>query len=143
MRYATGLILGLGLLMCSCSSRHEVLRLTSPDGSTDAVVYKTDCGAPCSFGYEIRLARRGGDSAEKVASLAGAMRSERAWGVDLKWLDADSLSIEYLRADYANLVKPAAEIDGHSIKISLRPGVDDAKAPSGGMLNNLRGQSRN
>ena len=30
MRYAAALILGLGLLMCGCVSRDEVLRVTSP-----------------------------------------------------------------------------------------------------------------
>jgi hypothetical protein len=143
MRYTAALILGFGLLMSGCASRDEVLRLTSPDGRTDAIVYETDCGVLCSFGYEIELAPKGGHGGDEVASVLGAVRNERAYGVDLKWQDADSISIEYLRAEYPHLLKQTADIAGHKITISLRGGVYDSQAPGGGMEYNLHEKPRN
>jgi hypothetical protein len=138
MRYAAGLLLGLGLLMCGCLSRDEVLRVTSPDGRIDAIVFETDCGATCSFGYEIWLAPKGKRGGEEVATLDAAVRSEQAYGVNLKWLDADKLSVEYLRADHSILLRQAADVAGHSVRVSRNGGVDDPQAPAGGMLYNRR-----
>jgi hypothetical protein len=103
----------------------------------DAIVYETNCGAPCSFGYEVWLAPKGGRNWYEVASLDGAVRNKDAWGVNLIWLDADNLSVEYLRADDSTLLRQTVEIEGDKIKVSLRGGVDDPRAPAGGMLYNL------
>jgi hypothetical protein len=138
MRYAAGLILGLGLLMCGCLSRDEVVRVTSPDGRIDAIVFETDCGATCSFGYEIRLAPKGRRDGEEVATLDSALRSEQAYGVNLKWLDADKLSVEYLRAQHSILLRKAVDIAGQNVKVSLHEGVNDPQAPAGGMRYNRR-----
>jgi hypothetical protein len=124
--------------MSGCSSRDEVVRVTSPGGSVDALVFETDCGTLCSFGYEIRLAPKGGRNGEEVAYLDGAIRNEDAWGVNLKWLDANKLSIEYLRADYSVLQKQAVNVGGHTVIVSLHVGVNDPRAPGGGMRYNLR-----
>jgi len=138
MKYAAGLILGLGFLVCGCLSRDEVLRVTSPDGKIDAIVFETDCGATCSFGYEIRLAPRGSRNGDEVATLEGAIRSEQAWGVNLRWLDAERLSVEYLRAEHSRLLKQGVDVGGHRVSVSLREGVNDPRAPAGGMLYNRR-----
>ena len=138
LRYATALIVGLGLLMCGCSSRDEVLRVTSPDGKVDAIVFETNCGAPCSFGYEIRLAPQGSHRGEEVASIIGATRNKNAWGINLKWPAADELSIEYYRAEDAKLLNQTVQIAGRNVTVSLRAGVYDVSAPSGGMLYNLK-----
>jgi hypothetical protein len=142
MRYAAFLILGVSLLMAGCSSRDEVLRATSPDGKVDALLFETDCGAPCSFGYEVRLATKGSHHGEEVASLMGATRNDKAWGVNLKWLGAEDLSVEYFRAEDARLLRQTVGIAGHDIKISLHGGVNDPLAPAGGMLYNLQGRPR-
>jgi hypothetical protein len=136
MKCAAGLMLGLGLLMSGCLSRDEVLRVTSPDGRVDAIAFETDCGATCSFGYEIRVAPRGSRKGEEVASLDGATRNGQAWGVNLKWSDVDKLSIEYLRADHSALLKQAVDVAGRSVRVSLQGGVEDPQAPAGGMLYN-------
>jgi hypothetical protein len=143
MRYAAVLIVGLGLLMCGCSSRDEVLRVASPDGSIDALLFETNCGAPCSFAYEVHLVERGSHSGEEVASLEAATRNDQAWGVNLKWLGTDTISVEYLRAENARLLKQTVGIAGHDVKVSLRSGVSDPLAPAGGMLHHLRGGSGN
>lgn len=80
VRYAIALIVGLTSLMCGCSSRDEVSRVTSPDNRIDAIVFETNCGAPCSFGYEIELATRGARHGYEVASLDGASRHEQGLG---------------------------------------------------------------
>jgi hypothetical protein len=41
MRYAAALILGLGLLMCGCVSRDEVLRVTSPGARLCVMTHTT------------------------------------------------------------------------------------------------------
>jgi hypothetical protein len=66
-----------------------------------------------------------------------ALRSEHSWGVNLKWLDADKLSVEYLRADSAMLLKQEVQVAGRAVKVSLRGGVNDPQAPAGGMIYNL------
>jgi|HubBroStandDraft_1064217.scaffolds.fasta_scaffold21221_2 hypothetical protein len=137
MRSAAGLIVGLALLLCGCSSRNEVLRITSPDGKVDAIAFETDCGAVCSFGYEIWLAPKGSHRGEQVAWLDAAIRNEQACGVNLKWLDADKLSVEYLRANDSNLLKQTVDVAGHSVRVSLQGGIKDPQAPAGGMLYNL------
>jgi hypothetical protein len=124
------------LCLGGCISRDEVLRRTSPDGHVDAIVFETDCGAVCSFGYEIRLAPKGAGDGQEVASLDAALRSEQAWGVNLKWSDNERLSVEYLRADYSQVLRQVVEIDGRKIKVTLRGGINDPQAPPGGMLFN-------
>ncbi len=133
-------IFALSLLMCGCLSRDEVLRVTSPDGKVDAVLFETNCGAPCSFGYEIQLVTKGNRRGEEVASLEGATRNDHAWGVNFKWLGADKLSVEYLRAEDARLLKQTVSIAGHEVNVSLRGGIEDPLAPAGGMLYNLEGR---
>jgi hypothetical protein len=139
MRCAIGIVaIGIVLSMSGCPfvSRDEVLRVTSPNGRVDAIVFETDCGAPCSFGYEIRIAPKGSRDGEEVAALDAALRNEHAWGVNLKWVDTDSVSVEYLRADYSTLLKQAVDVGGRKIRVSLNKGVEDQGAPSGGMLFN-------
>jgi hypothetical protein len=138
MRYATALIIGLGLLMCGCSSRDEVSRVTSPDGRVDALVFETNCGVPCSFGYEVELGAKGSRRGEQVVSLDGAIRNGQAWGINLKWLGPDKLSVEYLRAEDARLLKPTVAVADRDITVSLLSGVSDPSAPAGGMLYNRK-----
>jgi hypothetical protein len=138
MRYATALIVGLGLLMCGCLSRDEVSRVTSPDGGVDALVFETNCGAPCSFGYEVELGTKGSRHGEQVALLDGATRNGQAWGVNLKWVGPDKLSVEYLRAEDTRLLKQTVAVAGRDITVSLLSGVSDPSAPSGGMLYNRK-----
>jgi hypothetical protein len=136
-------IVTLGFLMSACSSRDEVLRVTSPDGKVDAILFEEDCGAPCSFLYEVRLARKGSRSGERVTLLDAATRNDNAWGVNLRWLDADNLSVEYFRANHTDLQQKTVDIAGDRIRVSLHAGVYDPQAPSGGMLYNLRGRPYN
>ena len=140
MRFRAVLIFGFALLMCGCSSRDEVLRVPSPDGRVDALIFETNCGTPCSFAYQVQLVAKGSHRGERVALLEGAIRNESAWGVNAKWLASDKLSLEYLRAQDARLLKRTVVVAGHDVTVSLRVGVTDPVAPAGGMLYNLRGR---
>lgn len=117
---ATLFLFGSGILICGCSSHNEVQRLTSPDGKVDAIVIESDCGPVCDVVDDVELAPKGSHSGERVAWFDSAVRNENAWGVDLKWPDADSLSIEYLRADKAELLKENVDISGEVVSVSLR-----------------------
>lgn len=86
---------------------------------------ETNCGTPCSFDYEIELVPKGCHRGEHVASVDGATRGNNAWGVNLRWSNPDALSVEYLRAENARLLKPTVTIAGATVRVSLRNGVND------------------
>lgn len=120
-------------------SADEVARATAPDGTVDAVLLETNGGATTSFGYEIHVVPHGAErSANPVATLYGAIRSERAYGANLDWESPSSLAVRYLSAKSANLHHSRATVSGITIQITLRAGETDASAPAGGMLYNLR-----
>lgn len=135
MRFVPCMTLGLLLIMCGgCGSRDEVMRVTSPDGRIDAIVIETNCGAPCDFGYEVRLGPKDVPVGEEVAFLYGATRSEYAAGVNLRWSSANNLAIEYLRAKRVTVKKHTVRVADQNVQVSLQEGLTDAKAPAGGML---------
>jgi hypothetical protein len=119
----------------------EVARVTSPAGDIDAVLIETNGGATTSFGYEVVVVGRGRLPKKKpVAYLYGAVRSENAYGLNMRWPEPDLLVIEYMRAKNAVLKKDVVSVRGKLIRVTIRSGVVDPAAPSGGMLFNLRGR---
>jgi hypothetical protein len=104
----------------------------------DAFVLETNCGAPCSFGYEVEIAPKGSYRGQRVASLDGATRNQQAWGVNLRWSNPSELSVEYLRAEDSKLLMRTIFAAGRQITVSLHDGVQDPTAPGGGMLYNLK-----
>jgi len=64
----------------------------------------------------------------------------KRYGVNLRWADRANLTLEYLRAQHAELLLPNVSVGGEQIRVSLRSGVTDPKAPPGGMLYNLEGR---
>lgn len=138
-------IIGLSLIAlilvssgCDISSRDEVQRAKSPDGSVDAILYESNGGATTSFAYEIELLGRGSHHAQRVASLYGATRNQNAYGVNLRWSGNDELRIEYLSAIDQRVFHPKMELAGRSIQVVLKSGIEDHSAPSGGMYYNLQ-----
>lgn len=136
-----GISIIVALTLCSAcfQSSDEVARVRSPNGSTDAVLVESNGGATVSFGYQIFLTRAGGSTIwdTEVAGLYGAIRSDSAYGVNLRWPSNDSLRIEFLRAQAVNKFVPAVRIHRQTIFVSLDSGIGDPRAPSGGMLWNL------
>ena len=125
-------------------SHDEVARVPSPDQRVDAVLVETNGGATTSFGYEVYVVPAGAPYSRgaKVASLYAAVRSDRAYGANLRWADPKHLLIEYREAQIDTLLRPAAQVAGAQIVVELRPGVSDPSAPGGGMLYNLERKVR-
>jgi hypothetical protein len=123
-------------------SRDEVARVTSPDGTVDAVLVEVNGGATTSFGYQVFLVPRGGKRSDpsEVADLYEATRNAHAYGADLRWRSANELVVEYLAAKSTRLRKPTIEVESKSIGVILANGVLNENAPAGGMLYNLRGR---
>src|SRR5882724_5363801 len=112
----------------------EVARIQNAQYACDAVLVETNGGATTSFGYQIFLLPRDkrpkrGDPA--VANLYGAVRSERAYGVSLRWQDENTLAVEYLEARHADLRNAELNVSGHAIRIIMKPGITDSVAPGG------------
>jgi len=58
MRYAAALVIGVGFLMCGCTSR-EVPRVTSPNGRLEAIVLESDCGVSCDVLDDVWVVAKG------------------------------------------------------------------------------------
>ncbi len=124
---------------CFLTSEDEVARVTSPSGRLDAVLVETNGGATTAFGYYAYLVPRGKDNRRGilVADLYDAGRSNQAAGANLRWGAPSQLLIEYLTAKQERLTRPSVELGADTVTVSLRSGVLDTTAPSGGMLYNL------
>ena len=119
----------------------EVARVTGPSGKVDAVLVETNGGATTSFGYNIYVVPNGQRLSKpnaQIAELYGAVRNENAYGVNLRWEGADSVAVEYLKAEKAEVLTESVEVAGERVRIILRPNVADPSAPAGGMLYNLK-----
>src|SRR3989442_502958 len=141
LRHFESLILVACLTACSgiLSSEAEVSRATSPGGRVDAVLIEGNGGATTSYWYTVYLALPGRSVAKQgeVAHLYAATRSQKAYGVNLKWEAADRLVVEYFTATAAQLLKPTVSIAGDQVVISLRGGIDDHSIQVGGMVDDL------
>jgi len=122
-------------------SADEVSRVTAPRGDIEAVLIETNGGATTSFGYEIFVVPRGTKaSGTPAAFLYGALRSQRAYGVNLRWLSDSNLDVEFESTQSAKLGVPLVFVANRNIHVELKANVTDPKAPPGGMLYNLKGR---
>lgn len=122
-------------------SKDEVARVVSPSGNIDAVLFETNGGATTSFGYEVYVVEHGAQpSGSSAVSLYGAVRNHRAYGANLSWPSSNSLAVEYLSAESANVNTDTQSVGMQAIHVVLREGVTDNAALPGGMLYNLRGR---
>jgi hypothetical protein len=123
-------------LLVGCISRNEVSRVSSPDGAFDAVLLESS-EPTSSFDYNIYVVKRGATLGRSPAAayLHEALRSSDAYGVTLKWADANNLAVEYLTAKKVTLALRDLHVEGRDIRITLRADVSDPSAPAGGMLN--------
>jgi hypothetical protein len=135
-------VLTFAVIFAGCLiSRDEVARTNSPSRDVDAVVVETNGGATTSFGYEIHLVPAGRSKywGTRVARLHGAVRSGRAYGVNLRWRGPAHLDVEYLRAESAVVESGGSfKVSGKTISVTLTDGIDDPKACPGGMLYDLK-----
>lgn len=131
-------IYGVSSIGCGPSfSREQVLQVSSPDGRLVATLFETNGGATTSFGYDVELGPKAGSSRTQVAQIYGATRNEQAYGVNLKWTGDNILNIECLKLKGAPKVHSLVRLNGRTIQVILRTGVEDQLAPPGGMGYNL------
>jgi hypothetical protein len=126
------------LTLTSCGypvSRDEVGVVRSPDGRMVARLFETNGGATTDFGYLVTLSASGSKTGIDVGSLYGAVRSDCAYGVNLRWRGPQQLVIEYLTAKSAHLNN--ATMRGRPVTVVARTGMKDETAPCGGMAYNL------
>lgn len=122
-------------------SHDEVARVPAPGGRLHAVLVEINGGATTDFAYSVRIEGMNWLGFEQeVAWLEAAHRSDCAYGANLRWAAADRLLIEYRDAERVRTV--SAEVAGRGVRVELRPGVTDPRAPCGGMVYNLRGRPR-
>ncbi|XVJ70718.1 MAG: hypothetical protein HEQ39_14670 [Rhizobacter sp.] len=120
-------------------SADEVARMPSPNEMVDAVVIETNGGATTSYGYEVYLtAPKKKVKGQPVASLYGATRSDKAWGINLQWVSSEKLSVQYLSAKSTQLNEPNAAIGTQQVHVVLESNRPDPNAPQGSMLDNIR-----
>ena len=133
------LIFFLALLVDSCVSRDVVAKATSPDGSAVARLYEINGGATTDFAYSVQISRPWPRWDSQVADFYGAVRSDCAYGVDMKWTGNARLELRYLETKSSN-VEPSANVGGKAIRIVPRPNTTNPAAPCGGMLYNQQGR---
>jgi hypothetical protein len=138
------IILLSAFLLSGCASHDEVARVTSPDGTVDAVLVESNGGATTSFWYDVYLVPHGQHwiRAQSVAWLYGAARSEQAYGVNLIWRGEETLEAQFSQAAQTRLHQSDVTVARHRIKVVLSPGITDSLAPPGGMLYNRQGRPR-
>tara|TARA_B100000929_G_C15301421_1_gene350497 strand:+ start:142 stop:603 length:462 start_codon:yes stop_codon:yes gene_type:complete len=128
----------IALLLDTCVSKEVVARATSPDGKVVARLYEINGGATTDFRYSVQLSRKWPRWDHEAASLYGAVRSNCAYGLNMRWRDDRTLELEYLEAKKTTFDR-SLSVAGKEISIVLRAGVNDERAACGGMLYNLQG----
>lgn len=132
----------LVVLSTGCGESHdEVARSASPDRVLEAVVVEgSGALATSALWYDVYVTRAGApfDSGVFIGRLSYAVRNDRAWGVNLRWENPDSLDVEYLSARNVTLDHTHITLGNRTISIKLLPGITDPTAKPGGMLHNLR-----
>lgn len=129
----------VAILCAGCTrpvSRYDVVRVPSPSGALEAILTETNGGATTTFGYDVAVTTTGSSEATNVASLYGATRSKNAYGVDIRWRNDHTLTIQYLDAKSVRNVVDRANVEGHLVDIALQSGIDNPSAPPGAMHTN-------
>jgi hypothetical protein len=139
-----GLSLALALTLSGCVTRDEVARIPSPGTGVDAVLVETNGGATTDFSYDVYLTRHGWPSGkgQLVANLYGAIRSDSAYGANLRWVGSNALAIEFDSVRNTPWVDSTPHFRGMAFRVRLSPGTIDSTAPGGGMMYNLKKHRR-
>jgi len=121
-------------------SRDEVLRVTSPSGEMEAVVFEVNGGATTSFAYEVDIEdSRLFGIARKVAYTYGAIRNNKgAYGVTPHWVSDEELHIEYYSSRHDELFSPYQRLFAPPVRVEMKLNINDLTAPAGGMQYNLK-----
>ncbi|OLB97355.1 MAG: hypothetical protein AUG83_00480 [Acidobacteria bacterium 13_1_20CM_4_57_11] len=110
-------------------SRKEVARAVSPDGTVDAVMMVTDCGAPCSFAYAVYVVPKGQEAPASNTLGQDVFSAENVVDGKLVWRQSHLLEISYSKAlidGFRNLVYPFGKIGDeaswrYAVEVRLSP----------------------
>jgi hypothetical protein len=119
------------------------VRVTSPSGRVEALLDENNCGATTSFEYvvSLRAVASAATVGVRVASAYGAVRNNDAYGMNLVWIDNNTLEVQYGEARWVTMEHPSISIDGVTITTRMKADVRDESAPVGGMLVNIQRRS--
>jgi hypothetical protein len=120
-----------GLVRSCLPESYEVARVASPKGDVAAVVFEQSGGATVTLPLYVELQSRdrvlpGGDV---VVTVFGPAGRNHPCGVSPRWKTEDSLVIDYESADWVRIDKSSIEVAGHTISVSLQPGVTTPSEP--------------
>jgi hypothetical protein len=107
--------------------REQVQRLTSPDGTVDAVIENINCGVPCGLDYALSVVRKGAPPAKD--SLQQVFLGDDVLNLRVRWKEPHLLEVGYDRAmilDFRNVTYPLAQpgnLDSYhyGVEIQLSP----------------------
>lgn len=124
-------------------SRKEVARVASPDGTVDAVMVVTDCGAPCSFDYAVYVVPKGNEAPARDAVGLDVFSAENIVDGRLVWKQPHLLEISYSRAlidGFRNLAHPFGKIGDeaswkYAVEVRLSPTAPGFSYLQGDQLN--------
>lgn len=113
----------------------EAKRITSPDGSKDAVVLEGGIDATSPYNYTVCIVAVGKscDKAHTVAEVYGATRSAGAYGIDVEWQSSKCLEVRYLHANRSVLLHPSDWVSS-AVVVTLKEGIENSQAPAGSMV---------
>jgi len=123
-------------LDCCLGSHRQVDGVASPDGAIEATVTEVNRGVTAGLGYRVDVEERGlriFNRRRRAADLYNALRSDSAYGVNVVWKDARTLSVQYWRAAQATVARTVSLPDGRSVSVVLDSGVVDPHARAGAM----------
>jgi hypothetical protein len=133
------------LILTGCDSpfpcsNDTVVRVTSSSGRVEALLNEENCGATTSFAYvvSLRAVASPATAGVRVASAYGAIRNDDAYGMNLVWIDENTLEVQYWQARWVTLEHSSKSIDGLTITTRMKADVRDESAPAGGMLVNIQ-----
>jgi hypothetical protein len=134
------------LVLTGCSRNNEVLRITSPSGKIDAVVYESESNLAfvecCN--YEVHLVEHKSISSNDIlaVTLKGAMRNTISHGVNVRWQDDNKLVLEYSHAKSVNQHDKFISIANNTIEVTLKDDIVDTLARSGTMLFDIKSPTK-
>jgi len=111
--------------------REEVQRITSPDGTVDAVAENIDCGAPCGLAFAVSVVRKGARASKESARQI--FLADDVVNLQLHWREPHLLDVAYDRAlilEFRNVAYPLAQPGNaeswrYGVEIHLSPSSSD------------------
>jgi hypothetical protein len=106
--------------------REEVVRVSSPVGTVDAVVFRVNAGATVSFYDDVYVVPAGSRAGEREVADFYGLYSTDGWaeGVRPIWVDDGALQLRFEKARQGNLRQRSVEVAGRRIRLECNGSVD-------------------